>query len=101
MLEMFRMLQPSLPTICLAKAWVGSRVPTQFRLNTFCTLFSSRSKKVTVSESRSSISKNSLSVLALALLPPAPLMRMSQGPRSAMTCSATAKQLSLLSTLQA
>ena len=100
MLEMFMMLQPGRPTICRAKACVGSRVPMKFRLNTISTPLSSRSKKVTVSSSRSAISKNSLSVLARGLLPPAPFTRMSQGPRSAITSSATCRQLALFITLQ-
>ena len=81
MLEMFRMLQPARPTIWRANACVGSKVPMKFRLNTISTPLSSRSKKVTVSLSRSAISKYSLSVLARALLPPAPFTRISQGAK--------------------
>ena len=100
MLEMLRMLQPGRPTIWRVKAWVGSRVPMKFRSNTISTPLSSRSKKVTVSSSRSAISKYSLSVLARALLPPAPFTRISQEPSSAITSSATCRQLALFMTLQ-
>ena len=59
----------------------------KFKLKTNSTPACSRSKNVFVSESKSSNLKYSLSVCALALLPPAPLIKISHGPKSFNTFS--------------
>ena len=91
-------MQPCcLSTMSLAKTWVGSRVPWKFSLNTKSTPLGSRSKKVFWPSLASCW--YSLSVVARGLLPPAPLTRMSQGPRSWSTWAWTASRASGSSTL--
>ena len=58
----------------------------KFKLKTNSTPLVSKSKNVLISFVASSSSAYSLSVVALGLLPPAPLTKMSQGPNSSKTC---------------
>ena len=83
--EMLMILHPSRPTISLAKTWQVRNPPKKFKSNTPCTPLYSISKKVATSASISPISKYSFDVLALAWLPPAPFIRISQGPNRAST----------------
>ena len=92
------MLAPFLLTISSANTCVGIRVPMKFKLNTKETPSASRSKNVFICP-RSSGTKYSSSVVAFGLLPPAPLIKISQVPKSAAIWSLTACTLAFSSTL--
>ena len=88
---------PPRPIMSLAKTWVVISAAITFRSNTKRTPAGSRSKKVF--RPSTFASNCSSSVVPRGLLPPAPLIRMSQGPKSPLTASATARQSALSSTL--
>jgi len=70
----------------------------KFKLNTNDTPWGSKSKKVFISF-KCSGAKYSSSVVAFGLFPPAPLINMSQVPKSFNICSLAASQLSFSNTL--
>ena len=91
------MEHPFLPSISFANTCVGINVPKKFKSNTNLTPLSSNAKK-SFSYSLPS-SCVSLDVVALGLLPPAPLIKISTLPRSAFIAFLTSSRLSFSKTL--